>query len=227
MSQCIEVDIRTFVGTDNTIYWSMATPTPITGWTLKFVSTAGITKTSGTSGFTITDTATGTGTIQLDRADSVNVAAGVYRYSVDRTDAGYEDVLTRGKHLLEDRRQSMDLQAILQHVRHTFGIATFDPRYTGMPRRSPQWPHESHEHLLLFPNCAACWTKKFVVVHHIEPFWRVPSRELDPTNLLTLCESPSHNCHLIFGHFLNWKSWNPNVVAMAAAYLKLVQSRPS
>jgi hypothetical protein len=42
------------------------------------------------------------------------------------------------------------------------------------------------------------------------------SRELDPSNLLTLCATP---CHLVHGHLMSWRRWNASVAADAAAYL--------
>jgi 5-methylcytosine-specific restriction enzyme A len=49
---------------------------------------------------------------------------------------------------------------------------------------------------------------------------------LDPDNLVTLCESPAHNCHLIFGHLLSWQSWNVDVFADAASFRAKVSARP-
>lgn len=52
------------------------------------------------------------------------------------------------------------------------------------------------------------------------------SRELDPTNFITLCEKPSHNCHLIIGHLMDWMSRNTEVIPDAARYLAEKTSRP-
>lgn len=40
--------------------------------------------------------------------------------------------------------------------------------------------------------------------------------ELDPNNLVTLCENPTFNCHLFFGHLKRWDKHNPRVVEDAA-----------
>lgn len=50
-------------------------------------------------------------------------------------------------------------------------------------------------------------------VHHVVPFHVDPSRELDPSNLMTLCEAKKYgiNCHLLVGHLGNWRRWNPFV----------------
>jgi len=42
-----------------------------------------------------------------------------------------------------------------------------------------------------------------------------PDRELDPSNLITLCSDP---CHIVFGHFMDYKSWNINVVEDCSVY---------
>lgn len=92
--------------------------------------------------------------------------------------------------------------------------------------RSPRWPAVRAEHLAKFPTCAACGTREHLEVHHKQPFHLHPDLELEPTNLITLCESPSHNCHEIFGHLLDWKSFNRMVEMDAAVYLRKVQNRP-
>lgn len=51
-------------------------------------------------------------------------------------------------------------------------------------------------------------------VHHMLPFHLFSQKELDPKNLITLCEDGiGHtNCHLIFGHLGNFKNYNKTVV---------------
>ena len=99
-----------------------------------------------------------------------------------------------------------------------------DPKVVGH-RRSSRWPTTRKEHLLSYPSCAACGTKKYLEVHHVRPFHLFPELELDHANLMTLCESSSHNCHLIFGHLLSWSCWSPSAREDAAAYLARVLSR--
>jgi 5-methylcytosine-specific restriction protein A len=93
--------------------------------------------------------------------------------------------------------------------------------------RSGRWPRVRLEHLKDHPTCAVCGGKTNIEVHHIEPFHLCPERELDPTNLLTLCEAPGHNCHFIFGHLLSWRSYNPMVRADAFAWRERIEDRPS
>lgn len=92
--------------------------------------------------------------------------------------------------------------------------------------RSPKWPALQRDHLSRFPNCAACGRTAKVVVHHMIPVHVDPTKELDPTNLLTLCEWPSLNCHLCFGYLGDFRSWNVNVVQDAQTHLGEVQKRP-
>ena len=90
--------------------------------------------------------------------------------------------------------------------------------------RSREWPAARRKHLLQQPACQACGRTRWVSVHHIEPFHVRPSRELDPANLLTLCESgPGKlNCHLVIGHRGNWTSVNPHAVRDAAYVLRML-----
>jgi hypothetical protein len=47
------------------------------------------------------------------------------------------------------------------------------------------------------------------------PFHLDASRELDPTNLLTLC----NDCHFYIGHLKDWTKHNPHALADAALML--------
>ena len=81
--------------------------------------------------------------------------------------------------------------------------------------RSPRWNRMRRIWLRHSPKCAACGGRLFHQVHHVVPFHIDPARELDVTNLITLCMRPSRSCHLKIGHNGNWQSWNPNVRADA------------
>lgn len=89
--------------------------------------------------------------------------------------------------------------------------------------RSWKWSDVRKEHLKKQPYCQACGRKTDLEVHHIEPVHLNPDRELDPSNLITLC---SKSCHLTFGHLMDYKSWNVNVVEDAKNYLNKIQQRP-
>lgn len=89
--------------------------------------------------------------------------------------------------------------------------------------RSPKWANVRKQHLKDNPNCAACGKDKKLEVHHIKPVHTHPDLELDPLNLITLCADP---CHIIFGHLMDWKSWNTEVVKDSSVYLNKVKNRP-
>ena len=89
--------------------------------------------------------------------------------------------------------------------------------------RSSQWRKVRAEHIANNPCCAACGRKDGLEVHHIVPYHVDPSRELDPTNLITLC---GKYCHFVFGHFMDWKSWNENVARDCTLYHLAKKDRP-
>ena len=89
----------------------------------------------------------------------------------------------------------------------------------GAPPRSSHWPAVRAAHLREHPTCAACGTREKLEVHHVRPYHLCPARELDPTNLITLCEGPRKH-HLILGHRGNWQDCNPHVRRDAAAELR-------
>lgn len=89
--------------------------------------------------------------------------------------------------------------------------------------RSSKWSTVRKQHLTNNPKCAACGSDKKIEVHHKIPVHINPDLELDPSNLISLCDN---TCHLIFGHLHNYKSYNKNVVEDCAVYLNKVQTRP-
>lgn len=89
--------------------------------------------------------------------------------------------------------------------------------------RSSLWKKVRNNHLTKFPTCAACGRKEDLEVHHIIPYQVDSSRELDPDNLITLC---GQYCHFVFGHFMDWKSWNPNVIEDSKTYYVAKKSKP-
>lgn len=95
-------------------------------------------------------------------------------------------------------------------------------------KRSSSWPKVRKEHLSEHPTCALCGGKESLEVHHIHPFHLKPELELDITNLITLCEAKKDgvNCHLLFGHLGNFKSFNFNVKPDSEDWNKKIKERP-
>lgn len=86
-------------------------------------------------------------------------------------------------------------------------------------KRSGGWPTVRKRHLAKHPACEVCGGKKKLEVHHIRPFHVHPELELDPKNLITLCETGKHgvSCHLWFGHLGNFTTrYNLDVYQDAA-----------
>ena len=79
-------------------------------------------------------------------------------------------------------------------------------------KRSGKWPEVRATHLKEEPKCAWCGGTAKLEVHHMLPFHLDPTKELDPNNLITLCEVAGSNCHFDIGHGgSSWKDYNPNV----------------
>lgn len=95
-------------------------------------------------------------------------------------------------------------------------------------KRSSSWPAMRKQHLQLHPACEVCGGSAKLEVHHIRPFHLHPELELDPANLITLCEANKGgaNCHLLFGHLGNFKSFNVNVLSDAPAWHDKIINRP-
>ena len=78
-------------------------------------------------------------------------------------------------------------------------------------KRSGKWSAVRALHLASHPSCTACGGTKKLEVHHIAPFHTNPLLELEPSNLITLCELGKNGivCHLAIGHLGNYKTINP------------------
>lgn len=85
--------------------------------------------------------------------------------------------------------------------------------------RSSHWSTVRKHHLQNHPTCAACGGTEKLQVHHKQPYHLHPDLELEPTNLITLCEYGDIDCHFNIGHHRDWKSFNPNVELDAAEEL--------
>lgn len=103
------------------------------------------------------------------------------------------------------------------------GLDLFSRKELRYSVRSSRWKTLRSNHLKENPRCAACGRSTKVEVHHIEPVHLNPDRELDTSNLITLCDSP---CHIVFGHFMDYKSWNPDVIKDCMVYFNKYQNRP-
>ena len=71
-------------------------------------------------------------------------------------------------------------------------------------------------------KCRACGRKVNLQVHHIRPFNMQPDRELELSNLVTLCG----RCHILLGHLDNWKSRNDDVLPDADYTMRRITGRP-
>ncbi|WP_165422930.1 HNH endonuclease [Ktedonosporobacter rubrisoli] len=80
--------------------------------------------------------------------------------------------------------------------------------------RSAEWERVAREHRLREPACVACGYRGHKLqVHHIKPFHLHPELELDPNNLITLCEARGREHHLLLGHLGAWDSYNEHIRA--------------
>lgn len=95
-------------------------------------------------------------------------------------------------------------------------------------KRDPRWPAVRAAHLKEQPRCACCGGDETLEVHHILPFHRHPALELNPKNLITLCEDPKNGivCHLAVGHLGNYKSFNINAKQDAETWRQKITNRP-
>jgi 5-methylcytosine-specific restriction protein A len=80
-------------------------------------------------------------------------------------------------------------------------------------KRSPDWSKIRKAHLKAHHRCAVCESTSKLEVHHVVPFHIAPDQELNPDNLITLCENKKYgiNCHQLIGHLGNYKRINPSV----------------
>lgn len=89
-------------------------------------------------------------------------------------------------------------------------------------KRSPKWPAVRAAHLKKHPRCEVCKKTTDLEVHHVEPFHLHPEKELDPGNLMTFCRDH----HFLFGHLMDWDSYNPNVRRDVAEWSEKIANRP-
>jgi len=93
--------------------------------------------------------------------------------------------------------------------------------------RSSKWSKFRKKFLKKHPFCEACGRKSNVTPHHIKPFHLFPEDELKESNLIGLCERPKVlNCHIIWGHSGNFRSYNPRVWGDVIAFKDRIETRP-
>ena len=111
-------------------------------------------------------------------------------------------------------------------INHLIGAA--QGKHPLTVKRSDHWTAVRAAHLKIQPICAVCGGNAKLEVHHKSPFHLHPELELDPNNLITLCESDKGglNCHLAIGHLGNFKSFNPDVSDDAPMWYKKISNRP-
>lgn len=94
-------------------------------------------------------------------------------------------------------------------------------------KRSNKWPEARAAHLKIEPLCQVCGTTEKLQAHHLKPFHLHPELELDPKNLITLCEKPGRNHHILFGHLMNFKSFNVNCKDDVDQWQEKIKNRPT
>lgn len=89
------------------------------------------------------------------------------------------------------------------------------------PWRSGSWRRLRFIFLRDHRTCAACGRRSGIIAHHVVPFTVDPSRFLDSSNLLPLCDQRfgGGTCHLVIGHCGSFNNWNPDAAADAARAL--------
>lgn len=91
--------------------------------------------------------------------------------------------------------------------------------------RSNKWP-ALRAKFIKNKACAVCGGKTKLQAHHVKPFHIHPELELDPKNLLALCEGRKQiMCHLLIGHGGDFRDINPDSVKDAAHLYNLMTTR--
>lgn len=90
--------------------------------------------------------------------------------------------------------------------------------------RSTKWPTFRKKllaaHRAKGRGCEACGSKIGLQLHHIKPFHAFPQLELEPSNIIVLCEAVGGlECHARIGHGGDFGHFNPRVRADAAALM--------
>lgn len=94
-------------------------------------------------------------------------------------------------------------------------------------RRSDRWLEVRAEHIERQPTCLVCGGSTKLQVHHLVPFHVAPDKELEPDNLVTLCERKKYglNCHLLIGHLGNYRRINASCLSDIAEWRTKLRGR--
>ena len=94
------------------------------------------------------------------------------------------------------------MHSVVNNVVHSFVRFVRDIRVSGFKRRSSEWSEVRKAFLAKNHICAVCGGSVKLEVHHKKSYITYPELELDPSNLIVLCESKSFgiNCHEDIGH---------------------------
>jgi hypothetical protein len=87
--------------------------------------------------------------------------------------------------------------------------------------RSSHWPSVRNAFIKTRPLCEVCGEKN-PEAHHVQPFHLYPELELLPQNLIALCRPH----HLLYGHYMSWKSFNDKVREDALIWNTRIKNRP-
>lgn len=104
------------------------------------------------------------------------------------------------------------LENLIWRTRNSkLGNTIFGDRTFGAAR-SPSW-QSFRKSVLAGKSCAVCGGTKKLELHHIQSFAQHQDLELEPTNVIPLCESKKWGvtCHQFFGHLGDYKDINPDI----------------
>lgn len=88
-------------------------------------------------------------------------------------------------------------------------------------KRNPSWVSIRNEFIKVYSVCAVCDGKRRLEVHHITPIHKDKEKELDWSNLITLCRPH----HFWFGHLGSWFSHNPSILFDAKIWNEKIKNR--
>ena len=99
--------------------------------------------------------------------------------------------------------------------------------YLGTPRVAG-WAKLAKVHLRVYPACQVCGRRTNVVPHHKLPVSFRPDLELDPDNLVTLCNGHRSfgGCHQWVGHLGDPHSYNPDVMPDIDIWREKMAAKP-